>query len=124
MESEEKEGNRVERTKTKRLSKRDQATRFAWTVNAPLVIYILCVLCFPMIWGIYTSFTNKSIGGSMQFVGLKNYIYLLTDREYLNSIWNTLRFTFFSIVLKAIFGTMMNATWFGLVLPDWQWLAL
>lgn len=107
MESEEKEGNRVERTKNKRLSKRDQATRFAWTVNAPLVIYILCVLCFPMIWGIYTSFTNKSIGGSMQFVGLKNYIYLLTDREYLNSIWNTLRFTFFSIVLKAIFGTMM-----------------
>ena len=27
-------------------------TRFAYTVNAPLIIYLLCVLAGPIIWGV------------------------------------------------------------------------
>ena len=84
-----------------------KATRFAYLVNAPLIIYLVCVLLFPMLWGIYISFTNKTIGGDATFIGLKNYIKLLGDKEYLRSIFNTLEFTFFSIVFKMIFGTIL-----------------
>ena len=81
--------------------------RFAWKINIPMILYLTCVLLYPMIWGIYVSFTNKSIGNTPRFIGLKNYQRLLTDKEYLNSIWNTLRFTFFSITCKTVFGTIM-----------------
>ena len=91
-----------------RLSKREvENTRFAWLINIPIIVYIVFVLVFPILWGIYISFTNKTIGGVEKFIGFKNYERLLTDKEYLRSIWNTLRFTFFSVSLKALLGTFM-----------------
>ena len=97
----------MERTDRKRRGIRAAENRFAWTLNIPLVLYLVCVLMFPMLWGIYISFTSKTIGGTAEFIGLRNYTRLLTDREYLNSIVNTLKFTFFAILFKALFGTMM-----------------
>lgn len=81
--------------------------RFAYLVNAPIVIYLACILLFPMIWGICMSFTNKTIGGEATFIGLKNYIRLLQTAEYRMSLKNTLVFTFFSILLKLFFGMLM-----------------
>lgn len=33
--------------------------RFAYLVNAPMMVYLCCVLVFPMIWGLYMSFTIR-----------------------------------------------------------------
>lgn len=82
-------------------------TKYAFFINTPLIVYLVCVLVFPMIWGIYISFTNKTIGGGATFTGFTNYIRLLSDKEYLHSLLNTLIFTFFSILFKLIFGIMM-----------------
>lgn len=82
-------------------------SKFAYAVNAPLIIYIACVLVVPMVWGISMSFTNKTIGGSADFIGLLNYKKLLADKEYLRSLLNTLTFTVFSILGKMLFGTLM-----------------
>ena len=82
-------------------------TKFAYAINAPLIIYLACVLLGPIIWGIWMSFTNKTIGGDAVFIGLDNYITLLADEEYRRSILNTLVFTFFSIVGKCFFGILM-----------------
>lgn len=87
------------------LEKKEQ--RFSYLVNAPLIIYLVCILLFPMVWGIYMSFTNKTIGGDAVFIGLQNYIRLLQTAEYRISLKNTFVFTFFSIVLKLVFGLMM-----------------
>ena len=73
----------------------------------PLIVYLMCILVFPMCWGVYISFTNKTIGGTAVFTGLKNYIRLLTDGEYWNSIFNTVKFTASTILLKMFFGTLM-----------------
>ena len=55
-------------------------TRFAYLINIPLIIYLVCMLAWPICWGFYTSLTNKTIGGGNgAFVGLKNYINLLMD---------------------------------------------
>lgn len=82
-------------------------TKFAYAVNLPLIIYLICVLAGPIIWGVSLSFTNKTIGGGADFIGLENYAKLLMDKEYLRSILNTLGFTFFSIIGKMIFGILM-----------------
>ena len=64
--------------------------RFAYLVNAPMMVYLCCVLVFPMIWGLYMSFTNKTIGNPAEFIGFSNYIKLLGDPEYRRSILNTI----------------------------------
>ncbi len=76
-------------------------------LNAPMLIYLFLVLVAPMLWGIGLSFTNKTIGGPASFNGLSNFKSLLTDPEYLNSILNTIKYTFFSLIGKVIFGTIM-----------------
>lgn len=86
-------------------NKRD--TKFAYAINAPLIIYLVCILVGPVLWGIYMSFTNKIIGGDATFIGLQNYISLLQDAEYRRSILNTLVFTAISIVGKLFFGVLM-----------------
>ena len=90
------------KTKT---NKRD--TKFAYAINAPLIIYLVCILVGPVLWGIYMSFTNKIIGGDATFIGLQNYISLLQDAEYRRSILNTLVFTAISIVGKLFLGVLM-----------------
>ncbi|MDD2959160.1 MAG: sugar ABC transporter permease [Lachnospiraceae bacterium] len=91
----------------KHKGKLEANTKFAYLVNLPLIVYLCCVLIFPICWGIYISFTNKTIGGDADFVGLKNYARLLHDSEYIRSIVNTLKFTVISIFVKMILGTIM-----------------
>lgn len=85
----------------------NQKRFFPYLINIPIVIYLVCVLFGPMIWGISLSFTDKEIGGEGQFVGLLNYIKLLKDPMYRTSIGITVKFTIFSLVFKVIFGTVM-----------------
>lgn len=82
-------------------------TKFAYAINAPLILYLVCVLLGPILWGIWMSFTNKTIGGEASFIGLDNYINLLADKEYRRSILNTLVFTGISIAGKMVFGILM-----------------
>ena len=82
-------------------------TRFAYAVDSPLVIYLAAVLIYPLLWGLYISFTSKTIGGPANFTGLKNYQKLLGDPEYRRSIMNTVVFTALSIAFKTFFGVLM-----------------
>lgn len=81
--------------------------RFAYLVNTPMIVYLGCVLVFPMLWGFYMSFTNKTIGNPAAFVGVRNYVKLIGDPEYRRAILNTVFFTAISIALKTVFGMMM-----------------
>lgn len=92
----------------RRLTAQDRRdTSFALKANAPLIIYLVVIMVFPMIWGFYISFTNKTIGNDAVFIGLNNYVRLLQNAEYRMSIRNTLVFTFLSIAGKLFFGLLM-----------------
>ena len=80
---------------------------FPYLINIPIAVYLICVLFGPMIWGIGLSFTNKAIGGTGNFIGFTNYIKLLKDPTYRDSIMVTLKFTVFSLIFKLFFGTVM-----------------
>lgn len=88
-------------------SREKKSTRFAYAVDSPLVIYLAVVLVYPLLWGLYISFTSKTIGGPANFTGLKNYQKLLSDPEYRRSIMNTVVFTALSIAFKTFFGMLM-----------------
>lgn len=79
---------------------------YPYLLNIPMLLYICTIMLFSLIWGIYLSFTNKMIGSTPSWVGLKNYIYLLKTPAYVSSIKITLKFTVTAIALKLVIGTI------------------
>lgn len=71
----------------------------------PLVLYV-CFFLFPSLLGVFYSFTDwnsRTMGGKVSFVGLKNYIEIFTSNtDYASGIFNTLKFTVISNILKLI----------------------
>lgn len=79
-------------------------------------VYFIFVL-IPVIAGFWFSFTNYDFYKKMDFVGLRNYVNLLHDTEFLQSVVNTLVYAFFTIVptlaLGIVFAVMVNSGVFG-----------
>jgi len=57
-------------------------------VAAPVLGYLLFVL-YPTLFALYASLTRWNGLGPMQFIGLDNYVALLSDERFLQSLFNT-----------------------------------
>ncbi len=77
-----------------------------WSFVGPLVLAFLIVVILPFLWGIYYSFTewNGIVKSHVEWVGLKNYINLFKDEEFLAAFWFTARFALVSVVLINAIG--------------------
>lgn len=67
------------------------------------LLFILLVVPIAMVIG-YSLFDNVIINKSPSFVGLKNYIDLLTDKTVWNAVKNTLIFVIASIIAHMVIG--------------------
>ncbi|MEG1525499.1 MAG: sugar ABC transporter permease [Clostridia bacterium] len=74
---------------------------------APVMLYMLVVMVFPFLWAIYISLTDKRVGTTGNFIGLRNYTSLFTDSLFWRSVFNTVIFTVGAVTLKVIFGMIM-----------------
>lgn len=81
--------------------------RVALPFVLPLVIIMAVLILWPFINAILLSFTARTIRRTEEFVGLRNYITLLTDADFHASLANTVRFTFFSVSLKLVVGMVI-----------------
>ncbi len=88
------------------LSLRKQDTRTAWFLVAPSLLIMLGITLWPVISTLILSFFNAptGIGQSRTFVGFSNYIGLLTDQTFWETIWRTLYFTVVSVALELGLG--------------------
>ena len=79
----------------------------AWLFIAPTIALLLAINIFPLIWAIRLSFTNyKSNLGHLpiKFVGLANYVDILTDEDVWHGMQVTARFVVSSIALQVVIG--------------------
>jgi multiple sugar transport system permease protein len=77
----------------------------------PALGLLLVFLTYPLGLGIYMSFTDTQLGKPGVWVGLENFEYLLTDRVFLNAVWNTVFYT-----AAATFGKFALGLWLALLL--------
>lgn len=71
----------------------------------PTIIIMAGLILWPFISALWTSMTTRSfLTGQVQFVGLKNYLRLWQDSDFLLSLSNTIKFTVFSLTAKFIVG--------------------
>jgi len=72
--------------------------------TTPVGVILVLLLAYPFILGVWLSFTDTIIGREGTFIGLENYLYLLSDDVFLLTTVNTLIYTFAAVLLKLILG--------------------
>lgn len=84
---------------------------WAWLMVSPLLLGLAVFYLWPIVQTLYFSFTEWGPFGGHTWSGLANYRALVEDEEVRGAIWNTLRYTFFSLAgipLAVLFAAMLN----------------
>ncbi|MCC6626412.1 MAG: sugar ABC transporter permease [Chloroflexi bacterium] len=92
-----------------RLLGRDWA--LAWVLMLPVVAALIGLIAYPFLLAIYLSFTDKMIGSQPNWVGLDNYVAILTGSEFGAVFWksvvNTAIMTVAAVAGKVVIGMVM-----------------
>jgi len=93
-------------TSNSRFSLRQRDALVGLLLLLPSLIIILGITLQPVISTFYLSFFDASlgIGAENVFLGLGNYIDLLTNQTFWETIWRTLYFTIGSVGLELVIG--------------------
>jgi multiple sugar transport system permease protein len=70
----------------------------------PAVGLLVVFLTYPLGLGVWLAFTDTQIGTTGHWIGLDNFIDLLDDPVFINSIWNTIFYTVTATVIKFALG--------------------
>lgn len=71
----------------------------------PAILVIGLLLLYPVISSVFYSFTSKHlIKAKWEFVGLKNYIAILTDEDFWSSFFTNLKWTIASLACQLLVG--------------------
>ena len=83
--------------------------KLAALLNAPTMVFLVCTMLFPIGYSLVTSLydLNYKRPHRKPFVGLQNYIDLLSDPDFLVTLGRTGIFVFFSVVSVLCFGTLI-----------------
>jgi ABC-type sugar transport system permease subunit len=73
-------------------------TRWAATLLAPAVLLLGTFQIYPVIYAVYISFHKYDLMSPPVYVGSANYVRLLSDQQFLRSIWITAFYVFWTIV--------------------------
>ena len=79
----------------------------AWLFVTPTIALLLAINIFPLIWMIRLSFTSLNLSMSylpIRFVGLDNYVDILTDEDVWNRLQMTARFVISSVTVQVVIG--------------------
>ncbi len=86
----------------------------------PSFVLIAVFILLPAVYSIYLAFTNTQLTGfaarNPQFVGIDNFVYLLTNADFLSSLGQTANFTLWSAiigqtVLGMIAAILLSRPW-------------
>ncbi len=70
----------------------------------PAMAFLLLFLAYPLVLGIYMSFTDVRIGRSGVFIGLENYAWMWDDPVFWLSVFNTMLYTTVASTFKFAIG--------------------
>lgn len=75
----------------------------------PTVILLVAINIFPLFWSLYLSFTKYSVyrGGSPKWIGVGNYIQILSNPDYWQQFTTTAYFVFIVVFTELIIGFLL-----------------
>ena len=83
--------------------------RFAYALLSPSLILLILLIGYPMIYNIVISFQKVPLNPRMgsEFIGLKNFMEVLTDKTFYHSVLITLLFTAIVTILSTLLGLII-----------------
>lgn len=92
------------RTKSVEEGGSGRITYSAYLFLLPWMLGVLLLTLAPMATSLYLSFTKYFLGSQPKFVGLANYVRMLSDQEFASAAWVTARYVFISVPLQLVFA--------------------
>lgn len=82
--------------------------RFGMAMTTPTLVVLLIMTAYPLIFTVFYSFTNynllKHLHKPAEFILFKNYVKLLGNAYFQQSIWNTVKFTVLAVIFEMLVG--------------------
>lgn len=88
------------KTTMKKHSKLTAYNNWGYVFVIPFVVVFCIFSVYPVLRTLWLSFTNLKVMGASEFIGLKNYIRVATDKFFWRAVWNTVRIWIVNIVLQ------------------------
>ena len=84
----------------------ERQRRLAWYLIVPAVFVVFLVIGYPLIQVLVYSVLKYKLDGvtPASFVGLSNYLFILTDPDFWHAVEITLIFSVFSVTLECVLG--------------------
>jgi len=82
----------------------ERETVFSWLMIIPPAIFLILLVGYPFVYGIWLSLENRPVAKAGTFVGLANFIADMRDPVFWQVTQNTFVYTFFATILKMIGG--------------------
>ncbi|MBQ3425549.1 MAG: sugar ABC transporter permease [Clostridia bacterium] len=83
-----------------------------WTLILPTVLMFVLIVWRPIVIAFGYSFFKLKGFEPVEFVGTKNFVDVLTDTNFLKTLWNTVQYVFWSLIigfpLPFIVAVMIN----------------
>lgn len=81
-------------------------TKLGYLLALPSIIIICLIAIYPLFYTIWLTFNQVNLlDPGVKFIGFKQYIEILSSRDFWSSMWITLYFAFVSIILQISLGT-------------------
>jgi len=74
---------------------------------SPAVFLMLVLLAYPFVLAVYISLTDRVLGEPGKFIWLENYLKLLQDSLFRQTVWNSFVYTVSTVVLKMVLGVVL-----------------
>src|SRR5881392_4253936 len=80
--------------------------RLGWMLCAPAVIIMIAVTAYPIGYSIYLSLQRYDLRfpDQAEFIGLENYVSVLTSPYWWIAFWNTVVITVVSVAIELVLG--------------------
>lgn len=96
------------KTKTARMSLKKTEAVTGYIFSLPFIIGLLVFTALPFFMSFYFSFTNYNMKSTPDFIGLTNYVILLTnDSLFWPTLWNTIVHVLISVPLNLVFSVFL-----------------
>jgi multiple sugar transport system permease protein len=77
---------------------------FSWLMVTPPVLFLVALVGYPFVYGIWLSLQNRPVAHAGEFVGLANFIADWHDPVFWQVAQNTFIYTFVATILKMVGG--------------------
>ena len=89
--------NSLKREQNKRFNIKKEIT--AWLFMIPMLLILYFIIVRPQINGIYLSFFKLQGYTPVKFAGFDNYIKVLKDKDFIPTLWNTIKYVLWSLAI-------------------------